>query len=131
MPIEDWIEKWTDMQVREMTNLEERHRRTTDSLAESLKRMEDRHEARMQKIENSIEEMKRSNSEEFGKVYDKLDLVYSKLDELIRTTNDKQNDSLKQTSLDLVELKVKIGIIAAAIAISAAALASWLTKFLG
>lgn len=130
MPIEDWIEKWTDMQVREMANLEERHRRSTDALTENLKRMEDRHEARMQKIENSIDEMKRSNSEEFGKVYDKLDQVYSKLDELIRTTNEKQNDQQKQTTIDLVELKVKIGIIAAAIAIAAGLFASWLTKLM-
>lgn len=130
MPIEDWIEKWTDMQVREMSNLEERHRRATDALTDNMKRMEDRYEVRMQKIENSIEEMKKSNAEEFGKVYDKLDLVYTKLDELIRTTNEKQNDQHKQNSIDLAELKVKIGIIAAAIAVAAGAFASWVTHLI-
>ena len=130
MPAEEWIEKcadiWTNMCVREMNQLAETQKRSSDALAANQQRMEDKHEARMQKIEESIDAMKTQNAAEFGKVYDKLDQTYTKLDEFIKASNEKSINTSVEQAILINGIKIKIGAISAGIGILTAATASWI-----
>lgn len=124
MPVEDWIEKWTEGLVREIK-----------TMSESQHRIEDKHEARMDKIEKSIEDLRREFSEEFAKVYAKQDKTYLKLDEFIKNTNDKSDSRDNEQMMAINEMKIKLAAICTGIGIAAGAAASivvsWITGFMG
>ena len=124
MPVEDWIEKWTEGLVREIK-----------TMTESQHRIEDKHEARMDKMEKSIEDLRKENAEEFAKVYAKLDKTYSKLDEFIKNTEKNSGERDNEQLLAIHEIKIKLAVVCGGIGIAAGAVASilvsWLTGFIG
>ena len=124
MPIEDWIEKWTEGLVRELK-----------SMSDNQHRIEDKHEARMDKIEKSIDDLRKENAEEFAKVYAKLDKTYMKLDEFIKNTDKNSGDRDIEHTLAIHEIKIKLAAISAGVGIAAGAAASiiisWVTGLIG
>jgi hypothetical protein len=124
MPVEDWIEKWTEGLVREIK-----------TMSDNQHRIEDKHEARMDKIEKSIEDMRKENSEEFAKVYAKLDKTYSKLDEFIKNTEKSSGDRDTEQLLAIHEIRIKLAVMCGGVGIAAGAITSiavsWATGFIG
>lgn len=119
MPVEDWIEKWTDMCVREMTTLAENQKTMSKDLSDNQKRMEDKHETRMKNIEDSIAEIKVSNAAEFKN-------LNTKLDEFIRLSNEKSDAQDKTHSVSIAEIKTKLAVIAGGVGLVAGAFISWI-----
>lgn len=96
MPVEDWIEKWTDMQTKEM------------------ERIERQHGERMDKIEKSIESL----NDKVDALSDKMD---TKMDDLVRSIQIKN----EHHAVELAVIKTKLAFYAAAVGILASAISSW------
>ena len=96
MPVEDWIEKWTQIQTKEM------------------ERIEQQHGSRMDKIEKSVESL----NEKMDILSDKVDKKMDSLAESIRERNEKH-------AIDLAIIKTKLAFYAAAAGIIAGACVAW------
>lgn len=114
MPAGDWIEKWTEMCVREM-----------NTISETQKRYEDRQEVRMERLEQSISDMSKSNSEEFKRIYDKIDTVSNDLNTLINTVNEKNQIKIEGHTIDLASIKTSLGFYALVVTLALGALVTW------
>jgi len=126
MPVEDWIDRWTEVQMREIATLSESQRDFARQLSESQQRIEDRHESRMTRIEESFTAANKSNSDELSKLYDKLDAVYDKLDEFIKLSNEKAEERDKQHTINITELKTKFAYVSAGVGVVGGAFITWL-----
>jgi len=114
LPAGDWIEKWTEMCVREM-----------NTISETQKRYEDRQEVRMERLEQSISDMSKSNSEEFKRIYDKIDTVSNDLNTLINTVNEKNQIKIEGHTIDLASIKTSLGFYALVVTLALGALVTW------
>ena len=100
MPVEDWIEKWTQMQTKEM------------------ERIERQHGDRMDKIERSVDAL----NEKMDALSINIDSKMDALSVSIRERNEKH-------AIDLAVIKTKIAIYAASAAALAAGVIAWAVNF--
>jgi|GEM_PF-5263457 len=120
MPFEDdqagkWKSVWTEMCLREMS-----------TLGENQKRMEDKHENRMDRIEKSIDDMAINNSAEFSKLYNKIDDVAGKLNELIKETKDRHDTADNYHAVDIAKIKTTLHYYTALVMTAFSGLVVWL-----
>lgn len=100
MPVEDWIEKWTEMQTNEM------------------KRIERHHGERMDKIERSVEAL----NSKMDALTDKID---QKMDALTKTIGEKN----EKHAVDLAVIKTNLAVYATIAGLVAGAIIAWLVNF--
>lgn len=100
MPVEDWIEKWTDMQTKEMGRIERQHGE------------------RMDKIEKSVDSLN-----------DKMDALSAKMDTKMDDLAKSIQDRNEKHAIDLAVIKTKLAFYAAAAGVIAGGAIAWLVTF--
>jgi len=115
MPVEDWFDRYVEMQIREMNVMTANTKAVTDALAANMDKMEERQDKRMDKLEAQMTSLEK-----------KMDDMYTKLDEFITATKEKIDARDTEHAITLAELKTKIGIVGVSAGALLSAFLAWL-----